>query len=162
MTDWLGLPPLATAHGGQIDGLIGWIAHVHAHPVRRVGRVLRLLPDPFPAIAASGGGLHRRQVAHVDLCRDRRGRGRSDSPVRILDPDLGREGRPHPPGERSAGRSGHRRAVRLEHPLCRPRREIRPHRHQADRRSSRTPWDSIAPILPRRTTSRRSISSICP
>jgi cytochrome c oxidase subunit 2 len=23
--DWLGLPPLATAHGGQIDGLIGWI-----------------------------------------------------------------------------------------------------------------------------------------
>jgi cytochrome c oxidase subunit II len=25
MTDWLGLPPLATAHGGQIDNLIGWI-----------------------------------------------------------------------------------------------------------------------------------------
>ena len=25
MTDWLGLPPLASAHGGQIDGLIGWI-----------------------------------------------------------------------------------------------------------------------------------------
>jgi cytochrome c oxidase subunit 2 len=25
MTDWLGLPPLAAAHGGQIDGLIGWI-----------------------------------------------------------------------------------------------------------------------------------------
>jgi cytochrome c oxidase subunit 2 len=24
MTDWLGLPPLATAQGGQIDGLIGW------------------------------------------------------------------------------------------------------------------------------------------
>jgi len=24
MTDWLGLPPLASAHGGQIDGLIGW------------------------------------------------------------------------------------------------------------------------------------------
>jgi heme/copper-type cytochrome/quinol oxidase subunit 2 len=24
MTDWLGLPPLATAHGAQIDGLIGW------------------------------------------------------------------------------------------------------------------------------------------
>jgi cytochrome c oxidase subunit 2 len=23
--DWLGLPPLATAHGGQIDSLIGWI-----------------------------------------------------------------------------------------------------------------------------------------
>jgi cytochrome c oxidase subunit 2 len=25
MTDWLGLPELASAHGGQIDGLIGWI-----------------------------------------------------------------------------------------------------------------------------------------
>ena len=24
MTDWLGLPPLAATHGGQIDGLIGW------------------------------------------------------------------------------------------------------------------------------------------
>jgi cytochrome c oxidase subunit 2 len=24
MTEWLGLPPLATAHGGQIDNLIGW------------------------------------------------------------------------------------------------------------------------------------------
>jgi cytochrome c oxidase subunit 2 len=24
MTEWLGLPPLATAHGGQIDSLIGW------------------------------------------------------------------------------------------------------------------------------------------
>ena len=25
MTDWLGLPALATTHGGQIDSLIGWI-----------------------------------------------------------------------------------------------------------------------------------------
>jgi cytochrome c oxidase subunit 2 len=25
MTEWMGLPPLATAHGAQIDGLIGWI-----------------------------------------------------------------------------------------------------------------------------------------
>src|SRR5262245_24982867 len=25
MTEWLGLPPLATTHGGQIDNLIGWI-----------------------------------------------------------------------------------------------------------------------------------------
>src|SRR3954447_2210344 len=24
MTEWLGLPALASAHGGQIDGLIGW------------------------------------------------------------------------------------------------------------------------------------------
>jgi len=25
MNNWLGLPPLATAHGGQIDGMIGWV-----------------------------------------------------------------------------------------------------------------------------------------
>ena len=25
MTEWLGLPPLASAHGGQIDNMIGWI-----------------------------------------------------------------------------------------------------------------------------------------
>jgi cytochrome c oxidase subunit 2 len=25
MTEWLGLPPLAAAHGGEIDNLIGWI-----------------------------------------------------------------------------------------------------------------------------------------
>jgi cytochrome c oxidase subunit 2 len=25
MTEWLGLPPLASTHGGQIDNLIGWI-----------------------------------------------------------------------------------------------------------------------------------------
>ena len=25
MTDWLGLPPLASTHGGQIDNLIGWV-----------------------------------------------------------------------------------------------------------------------------------------
>jgi cytochrome c oxidase subunit II len=25
MTDWLGLPALASAHGGQIDGMLGWV-----------------------------------------------------------------------------------------------------------------------------------------
>src|SRR5215510_3503117 len=25
MTEWMGLPPVATAHGGEIDSLIGWI-----------------------------------------------------------------------------------------------------------------------------------------
>src|SRR5437899_3051624 len=25
MTHWLGLPALASAHGGQIDGMIGWV-----------------------------------------------------------------------------------------------------------------------------------------
>ena len=25
MTDWLGLPALASTHGGQIDGMIAWV-----------------------------------------------------------------------------------------------------------------------------------------
>jgi cytochrome c oxidase subunit II len=25
MTDWLGLPPLASTHGGQIDNMVGWV-----------------------------------------------------------------------------------------------------------------------------------------
>ena len=133
MTDWLGLPPLASAHGGQIDSLIGWMHVFMLILFVGWGGFFTLLPDPFPAIAASGGELHGRQVAHVELSRGRRGRGRSGSPVRIRDPALGREGRSHAPGERSAGRSGHRRAVRLERPLCRPRRGIRPHGHQAAR-----------------------------
>ena len=133
MTNWLGLPPLASAHGGQIDSLIGWM-HVFMFILFvGWGAFFIYSPGPFPAIAASGGELHGGQVARVELSRGRRGRGRSDSAVRILDPALGREGRPHSLGERSAGRSGHRRAVRLERPLCRPRRGLRPHRHQADR-----------------------------
>ena len=93
MTDWLGLPALASAHGGQIDSHDRLDSRVHAHPVRRVGRVLRLHPGPFPAIAESGGGLHRGHVAGVEVFRDRRGHNRSGSPVRIRDPALGREGR---------------------------------------------------------------------
>ena len=162
MTDWLGLPPLASAHGGQIDSLIGWM-HVFML-ILFVGWggffvycLIRFRRSRHPVADYTGVKSHASNYSEIA-----RGRGRSDSPVRILDPDLGREGRPHPAGERSAGRSGHRRAVRLERPLCRPRRGIRPHGHQADRRRSRTPWDSIATILPRRTTSRRSISSICP
>ena len=162
MTDWLGLPALASAHGGQIDNLIGWMHVFMLILFVGWGGFFALRPGPFPAIAESGGGLHGGHVAHVELSRDRRGRGRSDSPVRIRDPALGREGRPHAPGERGAGRSGHRRAVRLERPLCRPRRGIRPHGHQADR----------PPVEPPGTRSLRScregrrhdasISSICP
>ena len=161
MTDWLGLPPLAAAHGGQIDSLIGWIHVFMLILFVGLGRVLPLLPRPFPAIAESGGGLHGGQVARLELSRDRRGRRRSGSPVRILDPAVGREGRSPAPGERSAGRAGHRRAVRLEHPLSPAPTASSAAPTSSCSTSSRTRWDSIAPILPRRTTSRRSISSIC-
>ena len=101
---------------------------VHVHPVRRVGSVLHLLPVPLPAIAQSGGELHRGQVAHVELSRGRRGPWSKRSSCSAFSIPLwaARVDR-MPAGERSAGRPGHRRAVRLEHPLCRPRRDVRPH-----------------------------------
>ena len=146
MTEWLGLPALAVG-SRRADRQPDWLdPRVHAHPVRRVGRVLRLLPDPFPAIAESGRELHGGQLARVEVFGDRRGRDRSDSPGRFRDPVVGREGRPRALRQRSAHRSGHRRTVRLEHPLCRPRRSIRPHRHQAAR----------SPVEPAGTRSRRS------
>ena len=60
------------------------------------GGFFALLPGPFPAIAASGGELHGCHVARVEIFGDRRGRGRSGSPVRIRHPALGREGRALP------------------------------------------------------------------
>jgi hypothetical protein len=42
-----------------------------------MGRVLHLLPDPLPAIAAPRGRLPRKHVAHVQLSRGRRARRRN-------------------------------------------------------------------------------------
>ena len=69
MTEWLGMPPLAAAHGGQIDSLIGWIHIFMLILFVGLGRVLPLLPGPFPEIAESGGGLHGRHVARVEVSR---------------------------------------------------------------------------------------------
>ena len=63
MTEWLGLPPLAAAHGGQIDSLIGWIHIFMLILFVGWGGFFALRPDPFPAIAESGGELHGGQVA---------------------------------------------------------------------------------------------------
>ena len=161
MTEWLGLPALAATHGGQIDNLIGWI-HVFMF-ILFVGwggfiayALIRFRQSRNPVASYTGVKSHS-----VDLCRDRRRRGRSGSPVRIRDPAVGREGRSHALGQRSAGRSGHRRAVRLERPLCRARREIRPHRHQAARRPGEPPGTRSRRSRRARTTSRTSTSSIC-
>ena len=66
MTDWLGLPALAAAHGGQIDSLIGWIHVFMLILFVGWGGFFLYVPGPFPAIAESGGELRGRQVAHVD------------------------------------------------------------------------------------------------
>ena len=137
-------------------------SHLHAHPVRGLGRVLPLHPGPFPEIAESGGGLQGGHVEQVDLSRGCRGRGRSRSPDRIRNPAVGREDRRH------TRRRTNRRSFRSPASSSRGTSTIPgPTGYSAARTSScstssRTRWDSIAPILPRRTTSRRSISSICP
>ena len=65
MTDWLGLPAArlgsrrADRQPDRLD------PRVHAHPVRRLGRVLRLRPGPLPASRQSGGELRGRQVARA-------------------------------------------------------------------------------------------------
>ncbi len=62
MTEWIGLPPLATAHGGQIDSLIGWMHVFMLILFVGWGGFFVYCSGPFPAIAASGGELHRGQV----------------------------------------------------------------------------------------------------
>ena len=161
MTDWLGLPALAAAHGGQIDSLIGWI-HVFML-ILFVGWggfftycLVRFRRSRHPVANYTGVKSHTSSYLEVGVAVVEAvllfGFAIPLWAARVDD---------MPPAKRSAGRPGHRRAVRLERPLCRPRREVRPHRHQADRPPVEPAGHSIAPIRPRKTTSRRSISSIC-
>ena len=122
MTHWLGLPALASAHGGQIDGLIGW-THVFMF-ILFVGwgaffasALVRFRRSRHPVANYTGVKSHTSSYLEIGVAVVE-----AILLFGVLDPALGREGRPHSPGERSAGRSGHRRAVRLERPLCRPRR----------------------------------------
>ena len=133
MTEWLGLPPLASAHGGQIDSLIGWI-HMFML-ILFVGwggffvyALIRFRQSRNPVADYTGVKSHASNYSEIGVAVVEAvllfGFAIPLWAARVDD---------MPAGERSAGRSGHRRAVRLEHPLCRPRRGIRPHRHQAAR-----------------------------
>ena len=64
MTDWLGLPPLASAHGGQIDSLIGW-THLF----------MLLLFVGWGGFFVYALIRFRSQITRVELFRSRRGRG---------------------------------------------------------------------------------------
>ena len=134
MTYWLGMPELAATHGRQIDGLIGWVHVFMLILFVGLGRVLPLRPGPFPAIAASGGGLRGGQVAQRRVYLE--------VGVAVVEaillfgfaiPLWAARVDQHSPESEALVVQRHRRAVRLERPLCRPRRDIRPHRHQPDR-----------------------------
>ena len=134
MTEWLGLPPLASAHGGQIDSLIGW-THVFMF-VLFVGwgaffvyALIRFRRSRNPVANYTGVTSHTSNYLEVavalvevvllfafsiPLWAARVDRMPADSEALVVQVTA--------------------RAVRLEHPLRRPRRRVRPHRYQADRR----------------------------
>ena len=122
MTEWLGLPPLAAAHGGQIDNLIGWIHVFMLILFVGLGRVLPLRLVRFrqsrnPVADYTGVTSHRSTYLEVGVAVVE-----AVLLIGFAIPLWAARVDRHAPGERSAGRSGHRRAVRLERPLSRPRR----------------------------------------
>ena len=128
MTNWLGLPALASTHGGQIDDMIGWV-HVFM-------LILFVGWGGFFAYCLVRFRRSRNPVANYTGTKSHAS-SYLEGGVAVVEAVLlfgfaiplwaARVDR-MPPEQRIAGRSGHRRAVRLELPLCRPRREIRPHR----------------------------------
>ena len=68
MTHWLGLPALASAHGGQIDGMIGWV-HVFMLFLF-VGFPGPHDPWDAPRAAAEETGLQLRELLATMLARN--------------------------------------------------------------------------------------------
>ena len=146
MTEWLGMPALAAAHGGQIDSLIGWI-HVFMF-ILFIGwggffvyclirfRQSRNPVADYTGVTSPASKYSEIAVAMIEAVLL----------VGFAIPLWAARVDHVPSASEATRRSGHRRAVRLEHPLCRPRRGIRPHGHQAAR----------SPIEPAGTGSRRS------
>jgi len=161
MTDWLGLPALASAHGGQIDSMIGWV-HVFML-ILFVGWgaffiycLVRFRRSRHPVANYAGVTSHASTYSEVGvvvveavllfgfaipLWAARVERMPPESEALVVQVT----------GEQFAGTST------MPDPTgCSAARISR------CSTSSRTPWASIAPILRRRTMSRPSISSICP
>ena len=146
MTEWLGMPPLAAAHGGQIDSLIGWI-HVFMfilfigwggfflYCLMRFRKSRNPVAD-YTGVTSPASKYSEIAVAVIEAVLL----------VGFAIPLWAARVEHVPSASEALDRSGHRRAVRLEHPLSRPRRGIRPHGHQAAR----------SPVEPARTRSRRS------
>ena len=139
MTEWLGLPPLASAHGGQIDDMIGW-THVFML-ILFVGWggfflycLVRFRQSRHPVADYAGVKSHRSTYLEVG--------------VAVVEAVLlfgfaiplwaARVDR-RPPDSEALVVQVTARAVRLEHSLSRPRQGIRPHGHQAARPSGEPP-----------------------
>jgi cytochrome c oxidase subunit 2 len=91
MTEWLGLPPLAAANGSQIDGLIAW-THVFML-ILFVGWsgffvycLVRFHRSRHPVANYTGVKSHTSSYLEIAVAV-------------ILDPHLGRAGRPRAAGE---------------------------------------------------------------
>ena len=133
MTEWLGLPPLAAAHGGQVDSLIGW-THIFML-ILFIGWggfftycLFRFRRSRHPVADYHGSTSHTSSYL--------------EGAVLVIEmvllfafsiPLWAARVDDLPPQRRCAARPGHRRAVRVERPLRRPGRGIRPNGHQAAR-----------------------------
>ena len=160
MTEWLGLPPLASAHGAQIDNLIGWV-HVFML-VLFVGwgaffiyTLIRFRQSRQPVANYTRVKSHTSKYLEVGVLV-----------VEVVllfgfSIPLWAARVDHVPSESEAlvvQVTGEQFAWNVHY--AGPdgvfgRTDIK----LIDLR--RIPWDSIGPILPRRTTSRPSISCIC-
>ena len=160
MTDWLGLPPLASAHGGQIDSLIGW-THVFML-ILFVGwggffvySLVRFRRSRHPVANYTGVKSHASNYSEIAVAVV------EAILLFAFSIPLWAARVDHVPSASEAlivQVTGEQFAWNIHYPA---RMGYSAAPTSSCSTSRRTLWDSIAPILPRRTTSRRSISSIC-
>ena len=160
MTEWLGLPALASAHGGQIDSLIGWI-HVFMfvlfigwggfflYCLIRFRRARNPVAD-YTGVTSPASKYSEIAVAIVEAIL-LVGFAIPLWAARV-------DSLPSPSRALVVQVTGEQFAWNVHYPG--PDGVFCP-RASSCSISSRTRWDSIATILPRKTTSRCSISCSC-
>ena len=157
MQNFLAMPVQASTHAAEVDQmtvLVHWLMLVL---FVGWGTVLHLRAVPLPQGRQPEGELHRRQGQDLEGDRGRRRAHRGGAAGVLRDSGVGEARQGVSVGERGGRRPRRRRAVRVEHPLSRTRRQVRPDRRQAGERRQPARARSRA-IRTRRTTSRRSTS----